>query len=127
MRIFCLLPEDCGPQISRQLVIRLPADRANPETAARGVKGCAVQYGILDKALEGKTYIADDFSMGDVVVGATLYRYFCMDIERPSLPNLEAYYKRLCDRAAFQKHVMIPFGSNHEEWEREEAANARVQ
>jgi glutathione S-transferase len=29
-------------------------------------------------------------------------------MERPRLPNLEAWFERLCARTAFKKHVDIP-------------------
>ena len=37
-------------------------------------------------------------------------------IERPSLPNVEAWYARLCERPAYRAHAMNPFGTNNEEW-----------
>jgi glutathione S-transferase len=66
--------------------------------------------GILDRHLEDRAYIAaDHLTMGDIPVGATLYRYFTLEIERPSLPNLEDYYARLEERAAYREHVMVPY------------------
>jgi glutathione S-transferase len=32
-----------------------------------------------------------------------------MDIERPDMPNLEAWHDRLSIRSAYQKNVMVPF------------------
>ena len=39
----------------------------------------------------------------------TLFRYFEMDIERPDISNVEAWYARLRQRPAYQEHVMLPF------------------
>lgn len=36
-----------------------------------------------------------------------MYRYFTMPIERPSLPNAQAWYQRLIAREAYKTHVMI--------------------
>ena len=47
--------------------------------------------------------------LGDIPAGTHLYRYFGMDLERPSLPRVEAWYERLQERPAYHKHVMIPF------------------
>ncbi len=64
----------------------------------------------LDRHLEGQSFVAaDHLTMGDIPVGATLYRYFTLEIERPSLPNVEAYYARLEARPAYSEHVMIPY------------------
>jgi glutathione S-transferase len=37
-------------------------------------------------------------------------RYFELEIERPSLRNVEAWYRRLQERRAYREHVMVPFG-----------------
>lgn len=48
-------------------------------------------------------------TLGDIPAGTHLYRYFNLDITRPALPNVEAWYRRLQERPAYQEHVMIPF------------------
>jgi len=45
-----------------------------------------------------------------------IHKYFVLDIERPSLPGIEAWYGRLCEREAFQEHAMQPFGNSPEEF-----------
>ena len=56
-------------------------------------------------------------TMGDLPFGSLVYRYFNLEIARPSLPNIEAWYGRLCERPAYQAHIMIPFGRNRNEWD----------
>jgi glutathione S-transferase len=46
--------------------------------------------------------------MGDIVVGVTVNRWYGLDLKRPRLANIEAYYARLQQRPAFKKHVMLP-------------------
>ena len=36
-------------------------------------------------------------------------RYFNVEIERPRIANIEAWYRRLQDRPAYRQHVMVPF------------------
>ena len=73
---------------------------------ARSGKG----YGLLDRELEGRAYLlGDELSLADIPAGALLYRYYALEIERPALPNVEAWYERLKARPAYQRHVMIPF------------------
>ncbi len=38
-----------------------------------------------------------------------MYRYFTLDIPRPRLENVEAWYQRLTERRAYQDHVMIDY------------------
>jgi glutathione S-transferase len=47
--------------------------------------------------------------MGDIPVGATLYRWRAIPgIERPELPSLAAWLARLESRPGFRSHVMLP-------------------
>ena len=72
---------------------------------------------ILDNHLACHAYVCGDtFTMGDIPLGCVAYRYFNVDVERPSLPNVEAWYQRLTERAAYQDHVMRHFGTNPDEW-----------
>ncbi len=72
---------------------------------------------ILDAGLEGRKFVTgNEFSIGDVALGALFYRYYNLPVQRPSLPNVESWYDRLCQRPAYQQHVMIPFGSSQQEW-----------
>jgi glutathione S-transferase len=45
--------------------------------------------------------------MGDIPVGCFVHRYHALDIERPPLKNLRAWYDRLATRPAYAKHVMV--------------------
>jgi glutathione S-transferase len=47
--------------------------------------------------------------MGDIPVATFLYRYFTLDIDRPRLPRLEAWYERLCGRPAYRIAVLRPY------------------
>jgi glutathione S-transferase len=47
--------------------------------------------------------------LADIQIATNLYRYFNLDIDRPSVPNVEAWYRRLQDRGAYRQHVMVPF------------------
>ena len=46
--------------------------------------------------------------MGDIAVGANVYRWSMLDVKRPRLPRVESYHERLKQRPAFQKHIMNP-------------------
>ena len=80
---------------------------------------------VLDSHLAGRAYVAgDDFTMADIPLGCVAYRFFNVEVERPSLPNLEAWYARLSERPAYQNHVMRFFGTNPMEWQALEKACA---
>jgi glutathione S-transferase len=63
----------------------------------------------LDEKLAGKLYVAGQhFTMGDIPVGCFIHRWYALDIERPDLKNVKAWYERLKTRPAYAKHVMQP-------------------
>ena len=96
--------------------------RTEPELRDTGrigeLRDEAIQiFKLLDKYLKENHFIAGNaFSMGDIPLGCVAYRYFNVDIERPSLVHLQAWYDRLSARPAFQKYVMRFFGKNPKEW-----------
>jgi glutathione S-transferase len=71
---------------------------------------CGQYFQLLDKVLAGQDFLAgDSLSLADIPAGAILYRYHEMDIRRPRVPNVEAWYARLRSRPAYREHVMLPF------------------
>jgi glutathione S-transferase len=53
----------------------------------------------------------EEFSLADIIFAHILYRYFTIEIERPNLPALAAYYARLTERPAYAEHVMVSYES----------------
>ena len=90
-------------------LVRTPAEKRDMTKLAADVKALGDVMGALEQGLQGRKYVAGDaFSIGDIPVGINTYRFFALDIARPSLPNVEAWYKRLCERPAYQKWIMKP-------------------
>ena len=64
---------------------------------------------VLERSLEKKVYVGGDaFTMGDIPIGCEVQRWMRCPIERPKLPNVEAWFGRLGQRPAFRKIVDIP-------------------
>lgn len=99
------------------MTVRTPVkDREPAKIEDQAVKAGKL-LAILDERLSQVPYVAGNrFSMGDIPLGAVAYRYYNVQVSRPSLPHMEAWYARLCERPAFQKHVMNFFGTTPEEW-----------
>lgn len=74
---------------------------------------------ILDQQLGKDGFVlGNELSMADLPFGCLVFRYLNLEITRPSFPNVEAWYKQLCERPAYQEHVMLPFGGDPGEWYR---------
>jgi glutathione S-transferase len=64
---------------------------------------------VLERNLEKKAYMTGDaFTMGDIPIGCEVQRWIRVPIERPKLPNVEAWFERLRARPAYPKIVDIP-------------------
>lgn len=63
---------------------------------------------IAEHQLAANAFLAGEhFSPADIQFGHILYRYFTLELARPAWPVIEAYYRRLSQRAAYQQHVML--------------------
>lgn len=90
-------------------LIRTPPDKRDPNTVQSAMEKTTNAWQIVDRYLAGKGYIAGSaLTLGDIPLGVWAYRWFNLPVERPRLENVDAWYKRLCDRPAYQKHIMIP-------------------
>jgi glutathione S-transferase len=91
-------------------LIRTPADKRDARAIEEGrVKSNQLAADVLEPALGKKAYITDDrLSMGDIPIGCEVQRWMRCPIERPKLPNVEAWFNRLGQRPAFEKIVDIP-------------------
>jgi glutathione S-transferase len=89
---------------------RTPEDQRNWNLIRQGIARSAILFQLLDRHLGAQAFIAGNtLTMGDIPAGAQLYRYFELEIDRPSLPNVEVWYARLQEREAYRTHVMVSF------------------
>jgi len=97
--------------------VRTQPDARDPAKIASLNKEAYDALTILDKHLADRAYVCGDhFTMGDIPIGCVVYRYFNVEVERPALPHVEAWYNRLATRPAYKDHVMRHFGTNPDEW-----------
>lgn len=93
-------------------VYRTPAQYQDADKNAAAIEKLGGIYGLLDRHLEGRAYVAGDrLTMADIPVGMSLWRYYQMDIARPSMPNIERWYASLQERPAYRNTVMTDFSS----------------
>jgi len=64
---------------------------------------------MLNAQLQKTPYLAGpNFTLADIPSGVFAWRWFELPIERPALPALDAWYKRLQQRPGYRKIVMTP-------------------
>jgi glutathione S-transferase len=90
---------------------RTPESQRNWPAIREKIARCAIHFQLLDAMLADQWFLCGDtLSLADIPAGTSLFRYFELDIERPSLPHVQAWYDRLQERHAYREHVMVPFG-----------------
>jgi glutathione S-transferase len=90
-------------------IVRTPADQRDPPALEAARQKTAETLRILDAHLQSHAYVAGDaFTMGDIPVGATAWRWMALPIERPELPNLQRWFDSLAQRPVFASVVMQP-------------------
>ena len=90
-------------------LIRTPPEKRDAKAIEEGRVQSIRLAEILNEHLEGSPHVAGSaFTMGDIPVGCEVQRWMRVPIERPPLPNIEAWFERLRQRPAFTKFVDIP-------------------
>lgn len=89
---------------------RTPEHLRDVRAVKTKIERCSAYMRLLDHALAERPFlVGDKLSLADIPVGTSLYRYFNLEIDRPDVPRVEAWYARLQQRPAYREHVMIPF------------------
>jgi glutathione S-transferase len=91
-------------------LVRTPPSKRDSALVEKNVRHFNELFRLLESVLDkdpglGKT----ELSLADFPIGAHLYRYFEMDIQRPSLPRIEAWYERLRQRPGYRENIMVSF------------------
>jgi glutathione S-transferase len=88
------------------------AEKRNTALVEAAIRTFDADLAILEAQLADKPYVTgDEFTLADIMTGMPLYRYFTMDLPREHRPIISAYYDRLTDRPAYQRHVMVDYAS----------------
>lgn len=90
------------------LVRRAPEAR-DAAVIARSAEACAAQMAVLERYLADTPWLSGAaFGIGDIPMGVYAHTWFTLDIARPELPHVRAWYERLVARPGFAAQVMIP-------------------
>ena len=104
------LPAFTGPIFWRQ--VRTPAAERDQAALLEAIDRFEGLLEVIAKPLSDSPYMAgEDPGLADLTLGHVLYRWFDMEIERRDNAVIEDYYRRLADRPAYRKHVMVDYDS----------------
>jgi glutathione S-transferase len=92
------------------LFVRTPTAQHDKVAIGKALAASFSAYGILDQRLATTPFLAGDIlTYADIVAGVSMYRWMTMEIQRPDLPHLAAWYQRLNARPAFQRAVCVSY------------------
>lgn len=90
-------------------VVRTPPEKRDTAAVAAAMSGAAQALELLEGAFgDGAFLVGDGLTIADIALGPMMHRFVALDVPRPRLPKLEAWYARLTDRPGFARHVMPP-------------------
>jgi GST-like protein len=65
-------------------------------------------YGVLDRRLAGRDYVADDYSIADIAIWPWISRYEWQTIDLDKYPNVNRWYRAIAERPAVQRGYDVP-------------------
>jgi glutathione S-transferase len=89
-------------------LVRTPPEKRDVVAIEAARKLAAEALQIADDALARQPFLSGAaLGIGDIPLGAHIFRWFELSIERPVQKNLTTWYERLKARPAYQQHVML--------------------
>jgi GST-like protein len=65
-------------------------------------------YGVLDRRLEGREFVAGEYSIADMAIWPWISRFEWQQIDLNDFPNVRDWYVRIAGRPAVQRGYQVP-------------------
>jgi GST-like protein len=65
-------------------------------------------YGVLDRRLADREFVADDYSIADIAIWPWVSRYEWQTVDLSKYPNVKRWYTTIAKRPAVQKGYKVP-------------------
>ncbi len=79
-----------------------------PYAEERYLKEAQRLYRVLDKRLEGRAFLADEYSIADIAVWPWISRFEWQTISLDQFPNVKRWYLSIAKRPAVQRGYDVP-------------------
>ena len=79
-----------------------------PYAEERYLKEAHRLYGVLNRRLEGRDFVADDYSIADIALWPWISRFEWQTIDLNQYPNVKRWYLAIARRPAVQKGYKVP-------------------
>jgi GST-like protein len=65
-------------------------------------------YGVLDRRLEGRQFVVDDYSIADISIWPWISRFEWQEVDMKQYPNVKRWYETIAARPAVKKGYAVP-------------------
>jgi glutathione S-transferase len=90
-------------------LVRTPEDKRERPVIDAAKTQVLAALAVLEGQLKKQPFVAgDQFTFGDIPLGAAAQRWFNLPIPRPAHPSVEAWYARIKERPGFKKWIDVP-------------------
>jgi GSH-dependent disulfide-bond oxidoreductase len=79
-----------------------------PYAEERFLKEAHRLYGVLDRRLEGRDFVADAYSIADIAIWPWVSRFEWQTVDLKQYPNVARWYHAMAGRPAVQKGYQVP-------------------
>ena len=79
-----------------------------PYAEERYLKEAHRLYGVLDRRLEGREFVADEYSIADIAIWPWISRFEWQTIDLNKYPNVKRWYLAIAARAAVKRGYDMP-------------------
>ncbi|HWM82686.1 MAG TPA: glutathione binding-like protein [Pseudolabrys sp.] len=79
-----------------------------PYAEERYSKEAARLYGVLNRRLENRAFVADDYSIADIAIWPWISRFEWQQIDLSAYPNVKRWYEAIAARPAVQRGYKVP-------------------
>ena len=69
-------------------------------------------YGVLDRRLEGREFVADEYSIADIAIWPWVSRFEWQQVDLTAYPNVMRWYLSITERPAVQRGYHAPMRVN---------------
>lgn len=79
-----------------------------PYAEERYSKEAARLYGVLDRRLADREFVADDYSIADIAIWPWISRFEWQQVDMKKYPNVKRWYETIARRPAVQRGYKVP-------------------
>jgi glutathione S-transferase len=89
-------------------LVRTPADKRDMNLVAASIAKSEPVMAMLDAHLATRSYVAGDYSMGDIPVACSAHRWLGLPCPKERRRHVESYVERVAARPAYQGILTLP-------------------